>query len=164
MLVLVPLYGFLVDTSAAALDSNRYFLPLEVLRRDPERVDPWHLYFNARIRQGKLLVVGDAQVFDLEMPVLYNTCFDDCIFERLVAGRDGESVRRALAGLDIRYVFVHWGEIRRYRSRGNYGFTDFVQPQVFDRLVAEGVLEPLPAIPGHPGAGYRVRQSGAAAD
>jgi hypothetical protein len=161
LLVLVSLYGFLVDTSAAALDSNRYFLPLEVLRHDPERVDPWHLYFNARITAGKLLVVGDAQVFDLEMPVLYNTCFDDCIFQRLVAGRHGESVRRALAGLDIRYVFVHWGEIRRYRRRGNYGFTDFVQPQVFDRLVAEGVLEPLPPIPGHPGAGYRVRQSGA---
>ena len=91
------------------------------------------------------------------MPVLYNTCFDDCIFEQLVSGRTAAEVRAELAARQITYVYVNWGEIARYRSPGNYGFTDFVQPEVFDRLVAQGVLEPLPPIEGHPGRGYRVK-------
>ena len=36
---------------------------------------------------------------------------------------------------------MSWREIDRYRSPGNYGITDFIQPQVFDDLVAAGVLE-----------------------
>ena len=61
-----------------------------------------------------------------------------------------------MAARQIAYIYVNWGEIDRYRH-SNYGFTDFVQPEVFDRLVAEGVLEPLPPIKGHPGRGYRVK-------
>jgi len=52
---------------------------------------------------------------------------------------------------------VHWGEIHRYRTSG-YGFTDFVQPEVLDELVDQGIFEPLPAIPGHPGRAYRARR------
>ena len=82
-----------------------------------------------------MLTVGDAAVFDLKPPVLYNTCFDDCVFEQLVKGKTAEEIRAELASRHIAYVFVNWGEIARYRSPGNYGFTDFVQPEVFDRLV-----------------------------
>ena len=64
-------------------------------------------------------------------------------------------VRSELAARQITYVYVNWGEIARYRR--TYGFTDFVQPEVFDRLVAQGVLEPLPSIEGHSGQGYRVK-------
>ena len=45
------------------------------------------------------------------------------------------------------HVYVSWGEIDRYRSPGNYGITDFLQPRVFDELVAAGVLERLPPLP-----------------
>ena len=61
-----------------------------------------------------------------------------------------------LAARQVSYVYVDWGEIARYRR--TYGFTNFVEPQVFDRLVAEGILEPLPAIEGHEGRGYRVKR------
>ena len=131
-----------------------YFVRLESLRGDPLRVDPWHRYLNTHAAGGRVLMVGDAQVFDLEVPVLYNTCFDDCIFEQLVAGRGPAEVRAELADRGISHVYVHWGEIRRYRDT-EYGFTDFVQPAVFERLVEQGVLEPLAEIDGHPG-GYQV--------
>ena len=105
-----------------------------------------------------MLAVGDAAVFDLEPPVHYNTCFDDCIFQRLVEGKTPEQVRTELLSRQIAYVYVDWGEIERYRSPGNYGFTDFVQPAVFDRLVAQGVLTPLEPIEGSAGRAYRVRR------
>lgn len=136
---------------------NRYFVPLARLRSDPERLDAWHRYFNAHGSGGRVLLVGEAQVFDLQVPILYNTCFNECIFERLVKGRTAEQVARAFAEQRISYVFVHWGEIARYNLPGNYGFTDFVEPRVFELLVAAGVLDPLVPIEGHPGRAYRVR-------
>ncbi len=141
---------------AAAGQGNAWFVGLARLRHDPGWVDPWHEYFNAQPSQGRLLTVGDAAVFDLTPPVLYNTCFDDCIFEQLVKGRTAAEIRAELAARQVSHVYVDWGEIARYRR--TYGFTDFVQPEVFNRLVEQGILEPLPAIEGHAGRGYRVKR------
>jgi hypothetical protein len=158
----IALMGFLIVGSAAGFLTassvgggyNRYFVSLARLRDDPERVDAWHRYLNRHARDGRVLLVGDAQPFDLEMPVLYNTCFDGSIFERLVKGRSPQEARAALAAQGITHVYVDWGEVARYRR--TYGFTEFVEPAVFAQLVAGGVLAPLPEIPGHPGRGYRV--------
>ena len=128
---------------ASAGPGNAWFVPLEKLRDDPRRAfNPWHLYFNHDSTTGGILAVGDAAVFDLKRPVFYNTCFDDCIFEQWVKGKEVREIRAALASRNIAYVFVNWGEISRYRR--TYGFTDFVQPEVFDELVNEGVLAPVP--------------------
>lgn len=153
LLVFGAVANFLTATSVGG-GYNRYFVSLKRLRDDPQRVDPWHRYFNRHARGGKVLLVGDAQPFDLEVPALYNTCFDDSIFEQLVKDRSPEEVRAALAGRGITHVFVHWGEIARYRA--TYGFTEFVQPEVFARLVQAGVLEPIAEIRDHAGRGFRV--------
>ena len=55
----------------------------------------------------------------------------------------------------ITHVYVAWSEIGRYRNTG-YGRHEFVTPDVFDRLVAAGVLAPLPPIDEHPGRAYQV--------
>ncbi len=155
MLICGCVANFVVVASPVVGD-NRYFVGLERLRSDPQRVDAWQRYYNEHGVKGRLLLVGEAQVFDLEPPLAYNTCFDSCIFEELVKGRSPEQIRKALAAAGITDVYVNWGEIARYRSPGNYGFTDFVQPEVFQRLVDQGVLEPLPEIEGSSGRGYRV--------
>lgn len=158
LLVVASLYGFLVDASGAG-GYNRFFVSLQHLKVSPERVGAWHSWLNEHATRGGVLLVGDAEPFDLAMPVTYNTVFDDSVFERLVAGRTAEEIRRALASREIGYVFVDWAEIARYRSAGNYGFTDFVQPEVFERLVSDGVLRPLPPPSGvnrHPGEVYEV--------
>jgi 4-amino-4-deoxy-L-arabinose transferase-like glycosyltransferase len=157
LLIAMLLISVGVNFPVAASGYNPYFVRLERLRHDPERVDPWHRYFNTHVERGRVLMVGEAQVFDLEVPVLYNTCFDDCLFEQLVRGHSAEEIRAALAARRISYVYVDWGEIQRYRCPGNYGFTDFVRPAIFEELVREGILQPLPAIEGHPGRGYRVQ-------
>ena len=168
LLIAVLLLGLVANFLVAdlAVGYSHYFVPLDRLRHDveqvdrPGRVDPWHHYLNTHVGRGRVLMVGEAEVFDLEVPVLYNTCFDDCLFEQLVRGRSAGEVRAALAKHEISHVYVDWGEIGRYRSPGNYGFTDFVQPPVFEELVGQGILQPLPEIEGHPGRGYRVLRSG----
>jgi len=133
--------------AGGALSDNRYFADLEQLRVDPERINPWHLFLNGHATDvTAVLLVGDAQPFDLEVPAVYNTVFDDNIFEQLTRGRTPSQVRAALAARDISHVFVDWSEIDRYRSPGNYGISDFLEPHVFRQLVAAGALAELPKI------------------
>ncbi|MGE0533504.1 MAG: glycosyltransferase family 39 protein [Pirellulales bacterium] len=146
---LAALWNLLVVTSGIGGGDNRYLESLDRLKHDEGRLAPWHAYLNEHTpADQQVLSVGDAQVFDLEVPVLYNTVFDPSIFETIV--RDERGALRPAAAIrerlrDVAFVYVNWSEIARYRSPGNYGFSDFVQPEVFERLVAEGVL--APAVP-----------------
>jgi hypothetical protein len=143
-----------------AAGDSRFFVALEELRTDvgdpasgrPGRVNPVHHYLNRSVRPDRaVLLVGDAQPFDLELRTFYNTCFDDCIFEQLTKGRSAEERREAFRSRNITHVYVNWSEIARYRAPGNYGFTEYVQPAVFEELVSQGVLRPVwPAENGKP--------------
>jgi 4-amino-4-deoxy-L-arabinose transferase-like glycosyltransferase len=140
------LWSFVVVTSGIGGGDSRYFESLDRLKVDPSRLSSWQAWLNTHTPADKsVLSVGDAQVFDLEVPVLYNTVFDPSEFEAIVRDEHGElrpaaDIRERLRG--VAYVYVNWGEIVRYRSPGNYGFSDFVQPAIFERLVDEGVLGP----------------------
>lgn len=146
---------------------NRYFVPLAQLRDSPERVDAWHAYFNEEAADGRVLLIGEAQVFDLEMPILYNTWLDDSVFAKLVSDgetgelRPAEEIRAALEAEGVSHVYVDWGEIARYHE-SRYGtpeFFEFLRPELFERLVAQGVLRPIPTsgpLAEHPGRGYWV--------
>jgi hypothetical protein len=163
VLVLGLVFNFLLAGSRAT-GYNKFFVPLAELRTDSERIDPWHVYFNRHASDGRVLLVGEAQVFDLEVPILYNTWLDDSIFERLVRDpatgrlREPREIRDRLHDNRITHIFVHWGEIQRYRSTG-YGRHDFIQSEVFETLVRAGVLAPLPPIDDHSGRAYRVPRS-----
>src|SRR5206468_1832014 len=110
---------------------------------------------------ARVLLVGQAAVFHLNHPIVYNTVFNRETFESLARDRTPAEVGRALQQKGITHVYVDWSEIERYRSPGNYGFTPFVTPEAFARLVAAGVLVPAPSIGKRQGL-YRVRgtQSG----
>ncbi len=153
VLVFTACANFVVAASPLIAD-NRFFAPLARLRDDPLRMNPWHRWFNAEAPDGCILMIGEAQVFDLVPRVIYSTCFDSSVFEEIVKGHSAEEIRRALRSRGITHVYVHWGEIARYRA--TYGYTDFVQPEVFERLIREGILEPLPPIEDHPSRAYRV--------
>ncbi len=140
------LWNFVVITSGIGGGDNRYLESLDRLKLDPSRIAPWHAWLNTHTPAGQsVLSVGDAQVFDLEVPVLYNTVFDPSVFESIVRDERGSlrgpaEIRERLRG--VAFVYVNWSEIARYRSPGNYGFSSFVEPAIFERLVAEGVLAP----------------------
>ncbi len=136
---------------------NRYFVPLAELREDSLRMDPWHVQLN-RWRKGikRVLFVGDAEVFDLDVPVVYNTVFDDCVLEEICKGREPEEIRAELLRRGISHIYVNWGWIERYRAPGNYGFTPFVTPALFERLRKAKVLAGPYYGYGHPAELYVV--------
>lgn len=102
---------------------------------------------------AKVLMVGEAEVFDAEFPLLYNTVFDDNLFEAIAALPDDlppgslKPLRPAAEFLalcreqQITHIFVNWSEILRYRLPGSYGYSEFVQPARFSELVAAEALE-----------------------
>ncbi|MFO1000354.1 MAG: hypothetical protein U0936_08445 [Planctomycetaceae bacterium] len=103
---------------------------------------------------AKVLMVGDAEVFDTTFPLVYNTVFDDNIFEDWTVDssdaatslRDRgmlstDKIRQVLTSNQITHIHVHWGEILRYRVPGSYDYTAYVQPSRFSLLVSAGVLK-----------------------
>ena len=149
LLVVGLIYCGLVDGSRYVGD-NRWFAPLTTLRQDipataqqPSRVNPAHRWLNEHCqKQEAVLLVGDAQPFDLEPPVFYSTCFDDCLLAAWTVGKSPVDRLAALQKRHIAYVYVQWSEIERYRSPGNYGFDPRLTRELIAELVTQGVLAP----------------------
>jgi len=106
----------------------------------------------------KVLAVGEAEMFYARFSAAYNTVFDKSIMEEWCAARpgepsgaaglrDAEAIHQKLAAEGITHVYVNWLEVLRYRSPGNYGYTDFVTPALFAELVHLGILRPAFPIP-----------------
>ncbi len=128
-------------------------MDLDAARQIPIRSD--NKFLNQTIpASAKVLMVGDAEVFDCTFSLVYSTVFDDCLFEEWTTNpADAElpvkqrrmlppdEIRSALKSRGITHVVVHWGEILRYRLPGSYGFTEYIQPARFDALVNQGVLQ-----------------------
>ena len=102
------------------------------------------------------LLIGDAQPFDLDVPVLYNTVFDEPVYRELLSAPDAAAARAWLNARHLSHVYVHWGEVDRYRSPGNYGFPSFLTPLELARLELWDVLVAEPPLADHPGSMYRV--------
>ncbi len=90
---------------------------------------------------ARILVVGQAAVFHMKHPVIYNTVFDREWIEMLGKSATPAQLKERLHALGVTHVFVDWKEIERYRQPGNYGFTDYVQPERFEEWTAAGVLQ-----------------------
>ena len=138
--------AWIATMQAATHGDSHYLASLDSMRVATYRVHPVHLEANTTdlIPAGKrLLVVADAQVFNLETPILYSSCFDDCPLETLVRDKSPAERRNALKAAGVSHVFVHWSELERYREPGNYGFSPYITRSLFDELVAQGILEEL---------------------
>ena len=150
-----------LNIASGRVADNRVLVSLADLKadipRDPEqkhtRMNAGHRWLNENVPAGKrVLLVAEAQVFDFEVPILYNTCFDDCVLETLLRDRTREERRRVLQEQRISHIFVSWHELQRYREPGNYGYSDFPSWELFHHeLVAQGLLRPVP-LPIDPGA------------
>jgi hypothetical protein len=125
------------------IGDNRFLVALSELKTVTHR---GHAYLNEHVQAGNVaMLVGDAQVFNVAVPVLYNTCFDDCYFEQMLRDRTTDDRREELRRQRISHVLVDWIELRRYRSPGNYGYSDYVTPELLQtEFVATGLLRPVP--------------------
>jgi hypothetical protein len=143
-------YNLLMAASPLVGD-NRWFVALERLRTDEpkmegdiSRVKPAIRWLNEHAGPGEaVLCVGEAAVFDLEMPVFYNTCFDDCLLVSWTENRTAEERKEELRSRKIAYVYFEEAEIKRYRSDNNYGYDPRFDVALFDELIRQGVLQPL---------------------
>ncbi|EAQ81956.1 hypothetical protein DSM3645_17430 [Blastopirellula marina DSM 3645] len=88
------------------------------------------------------IVEGKADVFYMQTPIHYHTCFDS---SPLVWLKDKTAAERKeiLRARKVSHVYVNWSEIARFRSPGNYGFAKLVTPEFFAELVAQNVLQPV---------------------
>lgn len=111
-----------------------------------------------------VLATGDAELFYLQPKVLYHTCFDDAPFKPLLA-MTAQQRRDWLAERHVQWVYVHWGEIARFRSPGNYGFPEYVTREFFEEMETQGILERTQFVHGNPEEPavviYRVRPADA---
>lgn len=132
----------LAYASTALAGLNEWTGDLEFLRSDmPRRLNAPLAAIDAELpADAKVLLVGQAAVFHLRHPILYNTVFNPEIIEDLAAGRSPEEFHRILRDLGITHVYVDWKEIRRHRDPAGYGFTDFVTPERFAAWTAAGIL------------------------
>ena len=131
-----------VYCSTALAGLNEWTGDLTAMRTSvPKMLNPALARLDAELPDGaKPLLVGQAAVFHLAHPVVYNTVFDRDTFEAIDRERSPDEVRSELARRGITHIFVDWFEIERYRSPGNYGFTPYVTPDRFERLVRAGVI------------------------
>lgn len=112
-------------------------------------VMPEIVWLNARVPPGgKVLCVGDAELFEATFTPVYNTVFDHSIFEQWCGGAGADprtkplrpmgEIRQTFTDRGVTHVYVNWSELLRYRT--TYTYTDFVAPERFKALVEGGVL------------------------
>ncbi len=150
MLISGLLYAVLICSSSVVAD-NRYFVSLAGLRDDVgdaaqvprvPRVQTW-INQNLAGADARVLLIGEARVFEYRVEVVYSTCFDTNPGEAWLTKADPAAQRSALTAAGITHVLVNWVEIARYRSPGNYGFSEWPQPSHIEQLVRDQVLEPI---------------------
>jgi hypothetical protein len=142
---------------AGALAPPKLFVAYDRLRSDASLAPAGHVSLNKIVPDGhSVLLVGDAQPFDLDMPAYYNTCFDACVAEKWLADKTTEEQLAEFRRRRVSHVLVNWAELDRYRSPGNYGYSDWPQPEVFAELVRAGVLRPPVSVTGRETEIYEV--------
>ena len=157
--LVVAILTNLIYSSTALAGLNEWTGDLAFLRRDvPRRLNAPLIATDERLPpDAKILLVGQAAVFHVEHPILYNTVFNPEIIETLASGRSPSEFQVVLHERGITHVYVDWREIRRHRDPAGYGFTDFVTPARFEAWVAAGVLAP-PTAAGPEQDLYAVRE------
>ncbi|MDX1928458.1 MAG: hypothetical protein SFV81_18155 [Pirellulaceae bacterium] len=140
-------YGIVVNASPVIGD-NRYFVTLDGLRSDGGddenvgRISRPIAWCNENLPHegSRVLLVGEARVFDFRMPIIYSTCFDRSLVEGLLRGKDVEQQRENLRASGATHLLINWTEIARYRNPGNYGFSDWPSREDVEKLLESGLV------------------------
>lgn len=140
-------YGAIINCSPLISDS-RYFVALSALRDDAgdeqqvPRITREQAWINRHLenKTTRILLVGEARVFEYRVPILYSTCFDTNIGETLLRDRTPAEQLANLRAEGITHIMVNWQEIARYRSPGNYGFSSWPQRSDIQALIESDVV------------------------
>lgn len=150
-------FNLAIVTSPIA-GNNNYLVARDLARRDA--LTPCIGVIHRHVPEGaRVLMIGEAAVFDALFDPVYDTVFDRSLFQQWTGEdgtslhdpdiplRDPDAIRATLAEHRVTHVFVNWLEILRYREPGSYGYTEFVSPRRLKALVDLGILRPVPLDP-----------------
>lgn len=147
MLLIGAFYGVLVAASPVIGD-NRFLVKLATLREDAGaderevgRISPALAWINQHLdaTRHRLALIGEARVFDYRVPIIYSTCFDTSSMETRLRGKAPLEQLASLKADKITHIFINWKELHRYRSPGNYGFSDWPTRESIDELIRSGI-------------------------
>jgi hypothetical protein len=132
----------LTYASTALAGLNEWTGDLNFLRHDiPRRLNPPLARIDRELpADAKILLVGQAAVFHVRHPIVYNTVFNDETIETLAKGKTIDEIRFGLEARNLTHIYVDWKEINRHRQPGGYGFSTFVTRARFREWVAAGLL------------------------
>ena len=139
----LSLYGFMY-LGAGMENDSRILVKLDLLRHGPAleetTTEKVHRFLNAKLTSDDVvLLVGDAEPFDLTPQTIYATCFDPDVLRSIIDSKTPTAQRGALAELNVDYIYVSWEEINRYRS--TYGYDSYVTRDLFNKqLLPTGVI------------------------
>ncbi len=146
-LALFAAFMLVNQTQSIKLDP-RVFVSLDALAKS--HTSGAVTYLNENVSPGDaVLATGDAALFYLQPPVFYHTCFNDSTMTQLLDMTKQERMAH-LAEANIAWIYVHWGEIERFRSPGNYGFPSEVTHDLFAEMESQGILERTEYVTGDP--------------
>jgi hypothetical protein len=150
VLILAVVYNFAFVTTILC-GNNSYFVEYTKLKQLSANRALAGLNDYMQAHPGTALLVGEAEVFDAQYPVIYNTVFDQSVFEQWCAEPNPtvpanewkllpkEKIEETFRSHNITCVMVNWGEILRYRQ--TYGYTPFVTPKRIQELQQLGILQ-----------------------
>lgn len=128
------------------VNDPRYLVSLKAQRTDWKgeeftRVSKAIGWINENLTSSeRVLMIGQAAVFDVAAPCDYSTCFDESKWDKIAAATTPAERLKMFQELGITHVCVHWGEIERYRSPGNYGFRSQITQSQVAEFVSTNVL------------------------
>ena len=155
ILLLVPIVYNLAFITTDLCGYNAYLIPLADAKRVTASItSPEVVWLNRYYvsHTGRVLAVGEAELFDAEFGYDYNTVFDHSLFANWIGqpdsnlpegqwkNRDPQEIREKLSSRQISIILVNWQEILRYRT--SYKYTDFVTPKRFQYLQNEEIIGP----------------------
>ena len=151
LLTAVAVFGITVDAliiASPVMGDSRIAVDLSYLRSaaSSERhagLVPEHVqWVNATLGDGdRILLIGDAAVFDYDVPLDYATTFDRSPLRDIIQAAPPERWRQRLRDRGYTHLLVHWGEIQRLRT--TYGFDTSIDHTLLANMQQAGAIEPL---------------------
>lgn len=144
------IFGALQTVSGVGPSDNRIFAAIHTIEQESlietpmGLVNPTTAWINRSLSpQDKVLSIGEVKAYLYRVPLIYSTCFNQSPAETWLANKTPAEQHRILSEQGVTHVMIDWFEIERYRSPGNYGFSDWPQQTDFDAMVTNGVLRPV---------------------
>ncbi len=149
LVVLISIGYTAFATASGTLGDHRFFVSLHALRNDageddlPGRMSPMALWINQNLiaPTDKLLLVGEARVYDFVPDIEYATCFNENPAETLLRDKTVQEQQDNLRKSQVTHLLINWIEIARYRGPGNYGFSAWPQRSDVEQWINAGIVE-----------------------